>query len=106
MSLERTAIVQAVNSTNNLDEAAEKLGASRRTLQNHMRDLGLPRGRAGRPRHELPFSSEHSGVATGLLVLGGFGTALFFAHKWLSSRSPDVVGESTATYLLGINAVL
>lgn len=36
----------------NLSEAAQLLGCSRRTLQNRMRSLGMPRGRAGR-RHRI-----------------------------------------------------
>lgn len=107
MSLERQAIEQAVKSTPTLDHAADKLGASRRTLQNHMRALGMPRGKAGRPRHDLPFrSGPHISGTTDLFLLGGVGAALYFAHRWLNRGATVAGSEHVDTYLRGINAVL
>lgn len=46
--LTKEDIERAVSSAKTLDDAATQLGVSRRTLQYHMRLLGLPPGRPGR----------------------------------------------------------
>lgn len=56
VQLERTAIERALReSGDNIGTAARHLGASRRTLQNRMREYGMPRGRAGRRKRRLPY---------------------------------------------------
>ena len=50
---ERAAITEAIRSTRNLGAAARRLGVARKTLYNRMRALGLPRGKAGRPKRKL-----------------------------------------------------
>lgn len=66
VSLERAAIVQAISSSSNLDDAARKLGASRRTLQNRMRHYGIPRGKSGRPRRKLKYSKKRKAWSVGV----------------------------------------
>lgn len=44
--LTREDFTRAIETSNTLNEAAEKLGICRRTLQYHMRLLGLPPGRS------------------------------------------------------------
>jgi len=47
----RTQIIDTIRTTEgNIEKAAKLLNCSRRTLQNQMHFLGIPRGRAGRPR--------------------------------------------------------
>lgn len=82
MTHERNAVVQAVNSTPNLNEAANQLGASRRTLQNRMREYSLPYGQAGRRKQELPYQDEGDG---GLLLLAALGLG-GLAYAWWRSR--------------------
>lgn len=106
MEMERSAIVAAINSTPNLTEAAHKLGASRRTLQNRMREYGMPRGKSGRPKEPLPHHRPHIAGTTDLLLLGAVGAGLFFARKFLRSGADTVAGSSSVTYLRGIDAVL
>lgn len=49
----KARIVAALRETHgNISKAAKLLGYSRRTLQNRMQELGIPRGRAGRPRKQ------------------------------------------------------
>jgi len=75
VDLERPAIVAALRSQGgNIGKAARQLGCSRRTLQNRMREFGLPRGRAGRRRRVLPYRSRTAalgvaGAAVGVLGL-------------------------------------
>lgn len=68
--LERSTIVDALRSSGgNIQVAADELGASRRTLQNRMRQYGMPRGRAGRRRRALPYA-RRSRIAAGALAVG------------------------------------
>jgi transposase-like protein len=57
---DRKALMAAVNGTKNLNEAARRLGVSRRTLQNRMRAYGLARGRGGRPKRKLSYRKKRS----------------------------------------------
>lgn len=51
---ERDHIEKAIIANHgNLSRAAVVLGCSRRTLQNRMRALGMPRGKAGHPHHHV-----------------------------------------------------
>jgi len=51
---DKTAIETALRAAGGkMDKAARSLGVSRRTLQNRMRELGMARVKAGRPRHRL-----------------------------------------------------
>jgi len=53
---ERAKIEEALkNSDYNIEEAAKELGASRRTLQNRMREYGMQRGTSGRRKARLPY---------------------------------------------------
>ena len=75
MTLERETIIAALkHSGGDIGQAARELGASRRTLQNRMREYGLPRGQAGRRKRKLPYRRSWSGLATvGLVTLGAVG---------------------------------
>lgn len=79
---DREALVAAVKSTRNLNEAANRLDVSRRTLQNRMREYNLPRGHGGRPRADLAGAGgmSISDVAAGVLLIGGG----FFLGRWLA----------------------
>lgn len=71
MAQERSEIEQAIRDERTITRAARRLGASRRTLQNRMRRLGLPRGRAGRPPKSLKRRASVARVlAIGAGVLG------------------------------------
>lgn len=51
---DRTAIERAMTAAGGkMDKAARALGVSRRTLQNRMRELGMVRAKAGRPKRRL-----------------------------------------------------
>lgn len=62
MDLEKDKIVAVIEQTRdasgrtNLGRAAKKLGCSRRTLQNRMRQYGMARGDSGRRKELLPYS--------------------------------------------------
>ena len=47
---QRNAVEQAIAASPNIGEAATRLGVTRRTLQNYMRKLGIPKGKAGRKK--------------------------------------------------------
>jgi uncharacterized protein YlxW (UPF0749 family) len=54
---ERAKIEAALkNHDGNIEKAAQDLGSSRRTLQNRMREYGMPRGTSGRRKERLPYS--------------------------------------------------
>ena len=71
-------LVAAIRGTKNLNEAARRLGVSRRTLQNRMRAYGLARGRGGRPKRKLSYRKRRSpgwgmvmaAAAAGALAVG------------------------------------
>lgn len=74
---DRIKILAAIHQTSNYDEAAKKLGISRRTLQNRMRSLGMTRGKAGRPKRKLGYrgkgviwAAAAATVAVSALVIG------------------------------------
>lgn len=54
--LTREDLAHAVAEAPNLNQAAEQLGVSRRTLQYHMRLFGMPRGRPGAQKKAPPSS--------------------------------------------------
>jgi hypothetical protein len=93
MSTDRSAVVSAINSTSNLGEAARKLGASRRTLQNRMRDYGIPRGQAGRPKEWLPYKSG-SAIKT-VLGVGAAVVGLVFVGRWLREKESHIAGDTS-----------
>ena len=95
LSLERTAITSAIASTPNLNEAAKKLGASRKTLQNRMRAYDLPYGKSGRPRELLPYRSSPVSLG-GFLTLAAIAGGAFLTGRWLQRRS-----NSNNPYLVG-----
>ena len=71
MALEREKIASAIRDADgNIGIAARRLGASRRTLQNRMREYGMPRGRSGRRKRRLPYRSG-SGLLGGAALLAG-----------------------------------
>ena len=70
MSLERSTIERALKeSDDNIGTAARTLGASRRTLQNRMREYGMPRGRAGRRKRRLPYGGGRVSQGLGAAAL-------------------------------------
>ena len=73
---ERAAITEAIRGTANLDAAARKLGIARKTLYNRMRALGLPRGKAGRPKRRLGRAKRGAWVAAGAAAAVLTGVAL------------------------------
>ena len=87
---DRDALIEAIRNSRNLTVAADRLDVSRRTLQNRMREFGLPRGRGGRPKRSLVRSDDGLGVVVGLVALVGGG--LLFS-RWLRSRQAVVAGD-------------
>ncbi len=78
MNLERPTILAALRSAHgNIGKAARALGASRRTLQNRMREYGMARGRAGRPKQRLPYGRNSRRAASVLGVLALVGAGLY-----------------------------
>jgi hypothetical protein len=93
---DRAAVISAINSTRNLNEAARKLGASRRTLQNRMREYGLPRGKAGRPKEWLPYKRSSSSTVMTVVGVGAVIASVIMLRRWLatSDRVAGIVDES------------
>jgi hypothetical protein len=91
MGKDRSAVISAINSTPNLNEAAHKLGASRRTLQNRMREYGIPRGKSGRPKEWLPYKS--STVHT-VLGVGAVAAGVILLGRWLRNRD-QIAGDNS-----------
>lgn len=84
---ERRAVVEAIQSSPNITEAARKLGASRRTLQNRMRQFGLPPGKSGRPHESLPYKSLIGGWTAGEVAFAaGLGIGAFFVGRWWGKK--------------------
>jgi len=94
MALERATIEAALERHDgNIGEAARELGASRRTLQNRMREYGMPRGKAGRRKRELPYGKV-SGSALGVLgaaAVVGAGALLYRSR--LRRQPPSTTGK-------------
>ena len=68
--LEKQAIVDALrDSGGNVSRAARKLDVSRRTLQNRMREYGMPVGKSGRPKKRLSYRAS-SMLGTAAAVAG------------------------------------
>ena len=65
---DRDTIVEAVRSTKNLNQAAKKLGISRKTLYLRMREHGLPFGKAGRRKRKLSYGGKRTLWAAGGIV--------------------------------------
>lgn len=84
---DRDAVVSAIRTAPNLTVAARKLGASRRTLQNRMREYGLPRGRSGRPKERLPYK-HGAGFVEALGAVAAL-TGLVLAGRWLLARHTE-----------------
>lgn len=97
VELERRAIVHAIDTSpnKNITHAARRLGASRRTLQNRMRDYDIPEGEPGRPRELLPRRPSQGDAAYGALALLGVAG---LAYAWWSSK--ETVGEDGKTECL------
>ncbi len=64
-AFDRAAVVEAIRSTKSLSAAARALGCSRRTLQLRMREYGLARGKAGRPKRKLSYGRRGKVWAVG-----------------------------------------
>lgn len=76
-ALDRPAVLAALRDARwNVGRAARKLGCARRTLQNRMRDYGIPRGRAGRPRRPLHYRKA-SGIGGALVGLAAVGAGVY-----------------------------
>jgi hypothetical protein len=88
LPLERDAVASTIRSSPNLNVAAERLGASRKTLYNRMREFSLPAGKSGRPRVELPHQVGSAlPYALGALALVGLG------YAWWRAGKTSVQGE-------------
>ncbi len=58
-TIDRQAVMAALREAGgNVGKAAKLLNASRRTLQNRMREYGIPEGRTGRPKRHLLYSKK------------------------------------------------
>ena len=76
---DRTAIETALRAANGkMDKAARILNVSRRTLQNRMRELGMSRAKAGRPKRRLYARRARTWgtVAVGTAALVGIGAII------------------------------
>lgn len=83
LELERSAIVSALReSGGDIGKAARALGASRRTLQNRMREYGMARGKAGRRKRLLPYRRKHR-VAVGVVGALAAAGALVIGARFL-----------------------
>lgn len=90
VEIERTAISKALAQAPNITQAARDLGASRRTLQNRMRDYDMPPGEAGRPRELLPVDRASSSGDLALLGVVALGAAgVYWAWKHAERVSAD-----------------
>jgi Bacterial regulatory protein, Fis family len=75
---DKTTIERALTAAGGkMDKAARSLGVSRRTLQNRMRELGMVRAKAGRPKHRLYSRRARSWgtVAVGTAIVAGVAVA-------------------------------
>jgi AraC-like DNA-binding protein len=83
VALERTEIERALRQADyNVGKAAKALGASRRTLQNRMREYGMARGKAGRRKRLLPYGRKvRYGAALGLGAAALVGGALLWRRR-------------------------
>lgn len=103
MKHEREAVVAAIESTANLNEAARRLGASRKTLWNRQHEYGLPPGQAGRRKQELPHASAGvAGVVSAVAVVG-----VFFGVGWLlRNKTETQIAGDTARSMHGLDIIL
>lgn len=76
--LDRNEVVAALRQANgNISRAAKILGCSRVTIQARMREYGLARGKAGRPKRRLPYGRRRRGyLAAGAAAAGVLGYLL------------------------------
>jgi uncharacterized membrane protein len=78
---DRTTIERALTAAGGkMDKAARSLGVSRRTLQNRMRELGMTRAKAGRPKHRL-YSRRARSWGTVALATGAVAGLIAVAVK-------------------------
>lgn len=111
VELERQAIVKALDEAPNITDAAERLGASRRTLQARMRDYAMPPGQAGRPRQLLPKAREtlHTGLlgsADAIVDIAVVGLALGAGWWFMRRGKEQVAGGGKPDCLRGLDVVL
>jgi hypothetical protein len=86
MGTDRAAVVSALNDYDgNVSRAARALGVARRTLQNRMRKLGLPVGRAGRRPRKLHYRRGARRLASIGLGAAAVVGAFVVASKWRGS---------------------
>lgn len=92
--LERSAIVAALERAGgNIGKAARALGASRRTLQNRMREYGMPHGKAGRRHRRLPYavSAPTRRIVTaigGVAAVAGAVVGVILAGRYVARSRP------------------
>lgn len=92
---EREQISSALSASGyRVSKAARALGASRRTLQYRMREYGMSRGHAGRPKRLLHADLQRwvsfgVGIALGVLVVGA---PIILSVWWLRKKPPVVTG--------------
>ena len=89
MPLERDAILSALHRTGgNIGKAARELGASRRTLQNRMREYGLPPGKSGRRKRLLPYAKRSRSLEVGIGV--GALAGVIMLGRYFARKAPTV----------------
>lgn len=100
---ERRAIVRAIESSPNLDVAARRLGASRRTLLNRKHEYGLPAGQSGRPRALLP---QSAGGKVGVVIAGAAALGVgFLVGRWWMRRRKQQPQSIFGSYVAGTRAL-
>lgn len=100
VEIERAAISRALEKAPNITQAARELGASRRTLQNRMRDYDIPPGEPGRPRELLPVDRAVASGDVALLGVLALGAAGIY---WAWKQSERVNADRKPADLRGLD---
>ncbi len=92
VEVERQAIMRALAEQRNITEAARALRVARRTVQTRMRDYGIPKGEAGRPREIIEYRGLGSGITTVAVLIGVVGLGY-----WVGRRGQHTISGSGHT---------